>query len=100
MAPPPPTSASPSVLSNSIPVFSPQEVAASQLVAKIGSIKLTREQGSAGSAVSATTASAPKEAMKSFHKARNEWLSNKADVAQRELQKAVEIYPQFAEAWY
>jgi tetratricopeptide (TPR) repeat protein len=67
---------------------------------KIGSIKLTREQGSAGSAVSATTASAPKEAMKSFHKARNEWLSNKADVAQRELQKAVEIYPQFAEAWY
>ena len=66
----------------------------------IGSIKLTPEEGSAGSAVSATTAAAPKDALKSFHKAREDWLSEKPDRAQRELQKALEIYPQFAEAWY
>jgi hypothetical protein len=67
---------------------------------KIGSIKLTPEEGSAGSAVSATTAGAPKDALKSFHKARGDWLSEKPDRAQRELQKALDIYPQFAEAWY
>jgi tetratricopeptide (TPR) repeat protein len=66
----------------------------------IGSIKLTPEEGSTGSAVSVTTAAAPKEAVKSFHKAREDWLSEKPDRAQRELQKALEIYPQFAEAWY
>lgn len=66
----------------------------------IGSIKLTPEEGSTGSAVSATTPAAPKEAMKSFHKAREDWLNEKPGHAQRELQKALEIYPQFAEAWY
>jgi len=67
---------------------------------KIGSIKLTPEEGSTGSAVSTTTAAAPKDALKSFHKAREDWLSQKPDRAQRELRKALEIYPQFAEAWY
>jgi len=66
----------------------------------IGSIKLTPEAGSTGSAVSPTSASAPKEAMKSFQKARNDWLNNKPDRAVAQLQKAVQIYPQFAEAWY
>ncbi|MGB2634134.1 MAG: hypothetical protein WAM58_09370 [Candidatus Acidiferrum sp.] len=66
----------------------------------IGTITLKREEGSAGSAVSVTTASAPKNAMRAFEKAREEWLENKPDRAQRELQKAVDIYPQFAEAWY
>jgi hypothetical protein len=66
----------------------------------IGTITLKREAGAAGTAVSATTASAPKGAMKSFEKARSELLDNKPDRAQRDLEKAVEIYPQFAEAWY
>ena len=66
----------------------------------IGTITLKRESGATGTAVSATTAAAPKNAMKSFEKARSEWLDNKPDRAQRDLQKAVEIYPQFAEAWY
>jgi tetratricopeptide (TPR) repeat protein len=66
----------------------------------IGTITLKRESGATGTAVSATTATAPKNAMKSFEKARSEWLDNKPDRAQRDLQKAVEIYPQFAEAWY
>ena len=66
----------------------------------LGTIKLTREDAAAGSGLSSTTASAPKDALKSFEKARNEWLNNKPDRAQRELQKALEIYPSFAEAWY
>jgi hypothetical protein len=66
----------------------------------IGTITLKRESGAAGTAVSTTTATAPKSAMKSFEKARSEWLDNKPGRAQRGLQRAVEIYPQFAEAWY
>jgi tetratricopeptide (TPR) repeat protein len=50
--------------------------------------------------ISSTTASAPKEATKAFEKARSEWLEQKPERAQRDLQKAVEVYPQFAEAWY
>jgi tetratricopeptide (TPR) repeat protein len=66
----------------------------------LGTITLKREDGAAGTAVSATTATAPKNAMKSFEKARTEWIDDRPDKAQRDLQKAVEIYPQFAEAWY
>lgn len=66
----------------------------------LGTITLRREAGSEATALSATTASAPKEALKSFEKARSEWLENKPDRAQKDLQKAVEIHPQFAEAWY
>jgi tetratricopeptide (TPR) repeat protein len=66
----------------------------------IGTIKLTQEAGASGTAVSATTASAPKEAAKSFEKARSALMDNKPDKAQHELQKAVDAYPQFAEAWY
>src|SRR5262249_6663623 len=66
----------------------------------IGTIKLTREDNSGGSAVSSTTASAPKDAAKAFEKARSAWLDNKPANAMKELQKAVQVYPQFAEAWY
>lgn len=66
----------------------------------IGTITLTREAGSADASLSSTTASAPAEATKLFEKARKDWLDNKPDRAQKSLQKAVEIYPQFAEAWY
>ena len=66
----------------------------------IGIITLKREEGSAGSAVSATTAAAPKDAAKSFDKARTEWQDAKPDRAQKDLEKAVQLDPQFAEAWY
>jgi hypothetical protein len=66
----------------------------------IGTIKLTREENSGGSAVSSTTANAPKDATKAFEKARAAWLENKPSNALKELQKAVQAYPQFAEAWY
>jgi tetratricopeptide (TPR) repeat protein len=66
----------------------------------LGTITLRREEGASFAGLSSTTAAAPKDAAKSFDKARNEWLDNKPDRAKKDLQKAVEIYPQFAEAWY
>jgi len=66
----------------------------------IGTITLHREEGSGDTALSSTTAAAPKDATNSFEKARKEWLDNKPDRAQKDLQKAVEAYSQFAEAWY
>jgi tetratricopeptide (TPR) repeat protein len=66
----------------------------------LGTITLRREEGASVAGLRSTTAAAPKDAAKSFDKARNEWLENKPDRAQKDLQKAVEIYPQFAEAWY
>lgn len=66
----------------------------------IGSITLKPDANAAGSSVSATTAAAPKDAVKAFEKARSEWIENKPEKAQKDLQKAVQIDPQFAEAWY
>jgi tetratricopeptide (TPR) repeat protein len=66
----------------------------------IGTITLKREDTSAGAAVSSTTASAPKDATKAFEKARTELLDGKPDRAQKDLERAVQVYPQFAEAWY
>jgi tetratricopeptide (TPR) repeat protein len=67
---------------------------------ELGTITLTREKSQPGTAMSGTTESAPAEAVKAFEKARNGMLEQNADRAQRELKKAVQIYPQFAEAWY
>src|SRR5208283_4168064 len=66
----------------------------------LGTISLKREDGAEYSALSATTNSAPKEARKSFEKARREWLKGPPERAKRNLEKAVEFDHQFAEAWY
>jgi len=66
----------------------------------VGTISLKPAANAAASSVSATTAAAPKDAVKAYEKARNEWAENKPDKAQKDLQKAVQIDPQFAEAWY
>lgn len=66
----------------------------------IGTITLAPDSSAAGSSTSATTASASKDAMKEFDKARSEWQNNNANGAKHALEKAVKIDPQFAEAWY
>lgn len=66
----------------------------------IGTITLRPDNAAAGSSVSATTASASKDAMKHFEKARSEWINNNANGAEHELEKAVKSDPHFAEAWY
>ena len=82
--------------SSSLPI-APRNIADTPI---LGTIILRRESGSASASTSSTTASAPKDAAKSFEKARSEWFDNKPDRSQRDLQKAVEQYPQYAEAWY
>ena len=66
----------------------------------IGTITLRPDSDAAGSAASATTTTASPEAMKHFNKARGEFQSNNIDGAERDLQKAVQIDPKFADAWY
>src|SRR5271156_3499956 len=66
----------------------------------LGTLTLKPEEGTAGTAVSSTTASAHKDARKAFDKARTEWLDKKPDRAQKDLEKAVQLDAQFAEAWY
>jgi tetratricopeptide (TPR) repeat protein len=68
---------------------------------ELGTIQLSREGGRAlGAAVSGTTDSAPENAVKLFEKARTELLNQSPARAQRDLKKATEAYPNFAEAWY
>jgi Tfp pilus assembly protein PilF len=67
----------------------------------LGTLTLSRAGGrEAGTAVSSTIDSAPANAVKAFDKARTELLEQKPDRAERDLKKAVEVYPSFAEAWY
>jgi tetratricopeptide (TPR) repeat protein len=65
----------------------------------LGTITLSSEGRSGGTELSSTTKSAPANAMKAFEKARGEWIAGNPDAAERNLKKAVQLYPSFAEAW-
>jgi tetratricopeptide (TPR) repeat protein len=67
---------------------------------EVGTITLTREFDARGTAMSATSKSAPANAAKHWTKAGEELLADNPDRARRELEEAVRIYPGFAEAWY
>lgn len=66
----------------------------------VGTITLHADERATGTAVSATTASASKDAMKKFESARAKYVDGNHDGAQHDLEKAVQIDPKFAEAWY
>jgi tetratricopeptide (TPR) repeat protein len=53
-----------------------------------------------GSAVSVTSLQAPKEARQAYNKALQDLRKNKLPEAAKELHKAVDIYPNYAAAWY
>lgn len=65
----------------------------------VGTIVLKRLGNVQGSSISATSMSAPKDARKAFEKGSKAFFADKLPEAQKELEKAVRIYPQFAEAW-
>ena len=65
----------------------------------MGTIMLSRIGRDAASTLSRTTETASPKAVKSFEKARGEMLQHDSEGAQRELRKAVQIDPGFAEAW-
>jgi tetratricopeptide (TPR) repeat protein len=68
----------------------------------IGTIILRRLANVQGTAISFTTLNAPKEAKKSFEKAQKamQQKNPKHAEAAKELEKAVQIYPEYAAAWY
>jgi hypothetical protein len=66
----------------------------------VGTILLHRIAGVEGLTISATSAFAPKDAKKSFDKAREAARKQKWDEAEKDFQKAVDIYPKYASAWY
>jgi tetratricopeptide (TPR) repeat protein len=65
----------------------------------VGTIVLMRAEKTSGSTVSATSLRAPKDAKKAYEKSKQASQKNKIDEAQAELQRAVQIYPQYALAW-
>ena len=65
---------------------------------EIGTIFMKRMGDAPGTTVSVTSMAAPKNAMKAFEKAEKARQDRPMD-AEKELRKAVEIYPQFAAAW-
>jgi Tetratricopeptide repeat len=67
---------------------------------EIGTIALTRKFAARGTAISATSKSAPASAAQDWTKAGEEMLAEKPDRARRYLEEAVRVYPGFAEAWY
>ena len=66
----------------------------------VGKLMLHRLQQVEGSSISVTSALAPGDARKALEKARDEEKKGKLDESQRLLQKAVQIYPKYASAWF
>lgn len=66
----------------------------------VGTIVLHRLGNVEGLTISATSLAAPKEAKKAFDKGREAAKKNKLADAQKNLEKAVELYPKYAVAWY
>jgi len=65
----------------------------------IGTIVLERMGNAQGTTVSATSLNAPRDAKKAYDRGHRALTSNKLPEAQPELEKAVQLYPQYAGAW-
>jgi Flp pilus assembly protein TadD len=66
----------------------------------VGTIVLHRLAEVEGRSISATSLLAPKDAAKAYGKGLAALTKNKPAEAQKDLEKAVEIYPKYASAWY
>ncbi|MGH9675261.1 MAG: tetratricopeptide repeat protein, partial [Bryobacteraceae bacterium] len=66
----------------------------------VGTIILRRLGNVEGLTISATSLNAPKDARKAFEKGKEQSAKKKLDEAQKELEKAVSLYPKYAVAWY
>jgi tetratricopeptide (TPR) repeat protein len=66
----------------------------------VGTIIFHRIANVEGLTISATSALAPKDAKKAFEKGRDAARKQKWDEAEKDFQKAVDIYPKYAAAWY
>jgi tetratricopeptide (TPR) repeat protein len=66
----------------------------------LGTIILHRMGNVEGTTISATSLNAPKDAKKAYEKGRDLLKKKKAPEAEKELEKAVQIYPKYSVAWY
>jgi tetratricopeptide (TPR) repeat protein len=66
----------------------------------IGTVLLHQQSKVEGLTLSATTALAPKDATKAYQRGLEALKKNKVDDAEKEFEKAVGVYPKFAEAWF
>lgn len=66
----------------------------------VGVIFLHRIGPDEGSTVSMTSLKAPKDAKKAFEKGLAALKKNKTEDAEKNFQKAVTVYPEYAEAWF
>ena len=66
----------------------------------IGTILLHKEGGETGTTVSANSLAAPKESRRAYERGMQAVKKNKSDDASKEFEKAVELYPGHAEAWF
>lgn len=66
----------------------------------IGTIVLHRYGNVEGATISVTAMSAPKDAVKAFDKGRDAIRKQKWEDARKNLEKAVQVYPKYASAWY
>ncbi len=66
----------------------------------LGTIIMRRMGNVEGFTISATTAMAPKDARKAFDKGREALKRKKLPEAAKEFEKAVQLYPKFAVAWF
>lgn len=65
----------------------------------VGTIVLHRVGNVDGTTISATSLQAPKDARKAYDKGREAFRKKKVDEAQKEFEKAVQVYPRYAAAW-
>ena len=65
---------------------------------EVGTLFLKRLGNAPGTTISVTSMAAPKDAMRAYEKAQK-IKAEKPDEAEKHLNKAVQIYPQFAAAW-
>ena len=65
----------------------------------VGMIVLHRIAGVEGTSVSATSLMAPKDARKSYERGLQSLAKNKPDEALKNFEKAVAVYPKYADAW-
>lgn len=66
----------------------------------LNNIVVTPEEDAAGTAISTVGENTSPEAHQDFDKAHQEWLHANYDGALKDLQSAVQLSPNFAEAWY
>jgi len=66
----------------------------------VGRLVLHRLGQVEGLTISATSAMAPKDAQKAFEKGRDKAAKQKWDEARPFFEKAVQIYPKYAVAWF